>query len=107
MAWRQTKTVTVSSGQTTSEAIHGGEFERGSVQLPSAITGTTLNFDVSNDGTTWDSVRDDSGAAVANQTVAADQVHNVHPNCFKSRYFRLVMASQGADRSIIVNVGGN
>jgi len=84
-----------------------GGYERGSVQIPSAYTGTTLDFEVSNDaGTTWDVVRVAAGTAVGTQTVAVDQIHNIPAEVFMSRWARCVTPAQAADRTLVVHLTG-
>jgi len=106
-AGSEVEEVVVASSGTQSSAFGVGGYERGSVQLSSALTGVTLSFEVSNDsGVTWDAARTAAGAVIADQTVAADQIHNIPSEVFSSRQARCIVAAQAAARTFKVHLTG-
>lgn len=103
---------TIANGQTTSSVITldplGGIYPYGLMPvlllvLPAAFTGTSIQFDVSVDGTTFQRLYDDAGNALA-VTVAASHTVAV-PSLGAARSVKLVSsAAEGAARSIAYGV---
>ncbi len=76
----------------------------GSIQLPSAITGTTLSFGFSNDGSNFTTVPAEGNEAnpVATGDVVASSTHALPYKTFSAKHCRINMATQTADRVIKV-----
>lgn len=93
-------TVTISSGQTKSNALKLYGTTPVVVEMPAAITGTSLSFEGSIDGgTTFTPINTSTGALT--YTVAASNCYVLNPANFCGfDEVKLVMASQGADRTI-------
>lgn len=99
--------VDISEDNDRSEDFGVGGADAGSVQMPAAMDGAILNYEVSNDGgTTWSEVRGTVGAALANQAAAADKVNPIPAEVFGSQLCRLVVAAQSADRTFKVALSG-
>ena len=110
MGWNNTETltVTIATDDDRTNSTMLGDRERGSVQTPASLTSTTIEFEVSNDDTTWDVARDDNDAAIGTKTVAVDKLYNIPAEVFKSRFMRIKTGSgEAADRNFIVSLGGN
>ena len=100
-----TKVIAISG--TTSESVSIGDYGSGSVQLPAALTGTTLTIQTSNDGTTWATCRDIAGAAKAAITFAASITVPLHAEAFASKFLRLLSnGTEAAARSFIFHLKG-
>jgi hypothetical protein len=88
----------------------------GAIQMPAAITGTTLTYQITNkvdasgDPTGWETTvegSDYTGTALGNVTVAADVCIPIDPRVMQHRFFRVNMGSgQAADRTITVFLKG-
>ena len=103
----QTQTVTIANAAATSSAFHVGEFNKGSIQVPAAITGTSYTLEVSNDGSTWDSLKTAAAAAVAAVNWAANDVLPLPAEVFSCKWARIVsQANEGAARSLTVFLKG-
>ena len=101
------ETWAIASGAQRSAAINVMGFERGSFQVPTAITAGNFQVEVSNDGTTFSAVRADDNTVVAAVAFVASTVFNLHPNVFKARWARLFSSvAQGAARSFTVQLSG-
>lgn len=94
-------TATIAASGTDSTVIPLGQFNAGSVQLPSAITGEDLTFNYSHDKTNWTAVpalTDESNPA----TVAANGTYVIPAMAFRAPYLQLVMDEQAAARTITI-----
>lgn len=93
---------TVASSATTSNAISLYGSTICAVQIPASFTGTTLGFLGSIDkGASFAPTRNSSGAI--SYTVAADSIVGLDPKDFIAYdQIKLVVASQGAERTINV-----
>jgi hypothetical protein len=105
---QQTKTVTVAVGATTSEKFASGDFQRGSF-ICTAVTTGTINFDVSEDGTNWDTL---SNADAAFSAIAAPTVNlprALPSGIFKFRYARIKTGTTqaAADATIALRMMAN
>ena len=99
----QTQTVTVSSGQTTSDAVNLNGFGMVGLILPAALTSTTMTFTGSQDNVTFTALYN----VVATQlaiTVAASRIILFSPGDFVGvNFLQLVTGSaEGSDRLIQV-----
>ena len=106
-AFSLNKTVTIVVGQSTSDKFPTGEFQGGSFYCPAVVTGT-INFEVSNDGTNWDSL---SNAAATFADIAAPAVNK--PRALPTNLFEFMFArfkananQAAADASIVVSMYG-
>lgn len=96
-------TATILSGATTSDAVNLSGCTVAIFQTPATITGTSVTFLGSIDkGSTFKEVRAIGGSAIA-YTVAADGSYPLDKNLFAGYdQIKIVMATQGADRAILV-----
>jgi len=95
------QTLTVAASGTTSEWFASGPWIFGSYQLPSAITGTELTVEYSNDGTNPTTVPAASTEEDNPATVAANGTYILPAMTFAAKYFRLKFTtSQAAARTI-------
>lgn len=102
-----TASPTIASGAATSTSFAVGEFLRGSVQIPSAITGTTLATHVSNDGTNFTALQDAAGNVLTVSPMAANESILIRPEAFNFKFCRFVSGSnEGADRTLSVVLYG-
>ena len=94
------RSITIASGSTASAAFGTGQATRGSFQIPSAFTGATVTFKVSNDGTTFTNCPVEGNESVT-PTVAANGTYSFPEKFFSFRYGQLVSASaEAAARTI-------
>lgn len=101
-------TLTIASGAAVSDKFVAWEFERGSIQTPAAFTSTVLQWQCSNDGTTWDDCRDEDGTADATVTVTTGDCYAIPDAMFSYKYGRMsVDQNEAAARTIILVLHGN
>lgn len=102
VTWRRFDIV-IANGGTQSEAIAVAYARGGSVLIPSAMTGTTLTFEVG-DGGTWTALKTVADASVS-QTIAVDRWIPIPDGVFNFPYLRLVSGSaEGAARVLRVEL---
>lgn len=92
---REAKTVIVADGGTKSAALDCGESGMlVGYSFPSGLDGTTLSFEVSSDGTTYQALEDESGAI--SLTIAASKSYGLaYPSRFLGwRYVKFVVGEQ-------------
>lgn len=107
LSHHQVETVVIAADAATSDAFRVGEFNRGSIQVPEAITGTSYTLEVSNDGATWDGLKVAAGTAVAAVNWAADDVLPLPSSVFDCKWARIVsQATEAAERSFSVMLKG-
>ena len=97
-----TITATITSGQTDSAAIDLKGYDLVGFIMPSAMTGTSISFKVSDyDGGTYAALYNSSNALIS-FTTAASRAYKVTDDNLKGlRYIKLVSgSSEGANRSI-------
>lgn len=83
------KTVTVPVGATkVSEKFAVGDFSRGSFIATAAFTGD-VNFDVSNDGTTWETLSNAAASFTDITSPAAGKARALPATLFSFKYARL------------------
>ncbi len=99
----QTQTVTVSSGNTTSDAVNLNGFGMVGLILPAALTSTTMTFTGSQDNVTFTALYNVVGTQLA-ITVAASRIILFSPGDFVGiNFVKLVTgSSEGSDRLIQV-----
>jgi hypothetical protein len=99
----QTQTVTISSGQTTSDAVNLNGFGMVGLILPSALTSTSMTFTGSQDNSTFTALYNTAGVQLA-ITLAASRIILFVPGDFVGiNYLKLVAGSaEGSDRLIQV-----
>ena len=100
-----TKTVTITSGQTVSDAIDTQGLDMVQIEMPAAFTGITMTFQSSLDNSTFNACYNTSGTALS-CTVAASRNILISPQDFAGvRYIKLVSGSaEGATRSIRIQL---
>ena len=95
--------IDISDNANNSSAAQCGGLLLSGVVFPAAMTGTTVTFDFSFDGTTWYDVKETDGSDVS-YSVSAGDVVRVDPSgwAFASAgYLRIVSgSSEAADRTI-------
>jgi len=95
--------IDISDNATNSSAAQCGGLLLSGVVFPAAMTGSTITFDFSFDGTTWYDVKETDGTDVS-YTVSAGDVVRVDPSgwAFASAGFLRVVSgsSEAADRTI-------
>lgn len=98
-------TVTIASGQTVSEAVDLHGYSLLGVVTPAALTGSSMTFQGSVDGNTYNAIYDTSGNQLS-MTVAASRFIAIAPTDLAScRYLKLVSgSSEGADRTITLAI---
>lgn len=98
----KSKTATIANGQTTSDAVNCGDKPPVMLRMPAAFTGTSLTFQGSQDGVTFQEI--DAGGSAYSVTVAASKDIALDPLKFGgARFIKLVSGSaEGADRAVIV-----
>lgn len=99
----------IPNGAVNSSAVPIGEYVAGSFQFPAAMTGTSVNVQVSNDGANWTDADD---AAVTGGTLTYTKVNNevreIDPETFRYKFLRFVsQAAEGAERTIAVFLKGH
>lgn len=100
-------TVTISSGQAKSGAfcVIGRAF--GSIQMPSAFTGTSISFEASStEGGTYVGVNDSSNTAIS-QAITVSKGYRLPLELTSFRWLKIVSnGTEAADRSIVVTLKG-
>lgn len=92
--------ITIAISTTASVAFGTGQATRGSFQIPSAFTGSTVTFRVSNDGVTFTNCPVEGNESVT-PTVAASGTYSFPVKFFNFRYGQLVSgSSEAAARTI-------
>lgn len=95
-------TLTISASGTVSTAFSAAGFESFGVVLPATFTGTTLTFQVSADGSTYQALDNGSGSAVS-ITVAQAKSYALPAGLTAWPYFKIVSGStEGSARSLVV-----
>ena len=99
----QTTTLTVAQSAQTSDAIQLNGFGIVGVEMPSALTSTTMTFTGSQDGVTYSALYNTSGSQLS-VTVAASRIILFTPgDLIGVNYIKLVMGTaEAAARSIKV-----
>lgn len=94
----------IANGQTISQPIDIRDFTRGSYKTPAALTGTTITFHVSVDGSTFSALSNETtDAAATSQTVAVNKQYSVPAAVFNYNFVKLVSGTaEGAARAIPV-----
>ena len=99
--------VLIANGAATSGTFRVAEYNKGSLQVPAAITGTSYTLEVSNDGSTWDGLKTAAGAAVAAVNWAANDILPLPASVFDAMYARVVsQGNEAADRTLKVFLKG-
>jgi hypothetical protein len=107
LSHHQVETVTIANGAATSGAFRVGEYNKGSIQVPAAITGASYTLTVSNDGVTYSGLRVAAGTAVAAVSWAADNMLPLPAEVFSFKWAKIVSASnEAAARSFSVLLKG-
>lgn len=98
-------TVTIASGQTTSDALQLNAATILTVALPAAFTGTGVTFLGSFDGATYFAVVDTAGADIGATGLAAGDSFPVDPVVFLGyRYVKVVSnAAEGGARVVTLS----
>lgn len=93
--------VTIPSGQTTSNAIDLQGLNLVQIIMPSAFTGTAINFQSSFNNGTYSTLYDNSNIIIG-ITVNASRAYNINPIDFTGcRYFKIVSnGTEAGDRVI-------
>lgn len=106
---QQQKNLSIVIDADVSEKWAVGDFQRGSF-VATAVTTGDINFDVSNDGTNWDTIALASGVAHANITApAANKPRALPVALFAYKYarFKASAVQATADAAITVSMFGN
>lgn len=99
-------TVTIASGQTVSSALNFDAYDLGNYFIPASFTGTTIQFQVSYDGTTYVLLYDSTNT-VKSQTVATSRAYDLPTEAAGACYIKLVSGSaEAGDRTINFSVKG-
>jgi hypothetical protein len=107
LSHHQVETVTIAINTTTSGAFRVGEYNKGTIQVPAAITGTSFTIHVSNDGVTYAAVRSVGGTAVGAVNWAGDNMLLLPAEVFSFKWAKIVsQASEAAARSFSVMLKG-
>lgn len=100
------KSAVIANGQTVSSAVYLGDKVPVVVRMPGTFTGTTMTFQGSPDGVTYQAVN--VGGNAYQETVAASKDVVLDPSMFSGfRYIKLVSGSaEGGDRTLTVFTRG-
>lgn len=100
-------TAVIANGGTKSTPISAGEFSGGTFQVPAEMTGTTLTWEGSLDGTNFETVKDSEDTALDALTFTEGQIYHIPAACFQYAYIRLGSnGTEAAERSISVFLKG-
>lgn len=91
-------TATIGASGTKTGAIGFASFSRGIFILPTGFEGTSITFEVSNDGVNFVALNDSSGAIAL--TVAAAKGYALPAALAGALWFKLVAGTQAAARTI-------
>jgi len=102
------KNLTIAVGATTSEKFPTGEYSGGSFRATAAITGN-VNFDVSNDGTNWDTLTNATTTFNDLATPGLNKPRAFPSNLFLFKFARLKAstAQLTADAAVTINLYGS
>lgn len=103
--FKRPKSLTVANGANDSDPFDARGLSFGSVQLPGDITGTAINFKVSNDDSGYKIPVDKSGTALANITVTAGDMVEVPPLVWLFDWWRVTFITAQAAERIVKAVG--
>jgi hypothetical protein len=106
------KSVTIASGQTTSDAVScelitNGEYQLHAIEFPAAMTGATITFQGSRSSAgTYVALREVGGGANYPVTYAASSGAPVDPRVFATWPFLKIVSSsaEGADRTLVLHL---
>lgn len=99
-------TATIANGQTTSGAIDARGLSQIGLVMPSAFTGTTISFNVSADGATYQALYDATNTLVS-VTVAASRSYALPSTLLAWPYFKIVSGSaEAAARTLTITGKG-
>ncbi len=98
------QTVTIAVDGTT-VSFGTGLAAWGAVQMPSAITGTSLTVNYSNDNSNWTAVPTE-GSETNPITVEADGTYRLPSWAFSAQYIQLKMDAQAAARTLTLFLKG-
>lgn len=105
--WTKKETVTIAADGDTSGSFQVGSSAAGSVTTPSALTGTTFTYEVSNDATTWSAVKDSAGDDISAVTVTTSKNYTLPAEVFSHKLARIKSgSSEAAQRSLTVFLSG-
>lgn len=106
-SFRSVKTAVIATGGTVSAALDCGQTGcLTAISLGAEFDGTTLSFQTSNDGTTYQVLNDEYGNAVS-MTVAASKNYNLNLNAFYPwRYVKFVAGEQTGATTITAIIRG-
>ena len=79
-------TSAIANGATAGGSVDVGDMSRGVVMAPTGFDGTAINWDVSNDATTW-------YRHTASTTISATQAADIPAGVMACRYIRPVAAT--------------
>lgn len=102
-AMMQKKTMTVLVDASTSEAFAVGDFQRGSFAASVAFTGD-VNFEVSNDGTNWDTLTNAAGTFNNITSPAAGKARALPSTLFSFCYARFKTSSNQTTAAGVADV---
>lgn len=108
-AFKQVSTLTIAVGQVVSEQFGVGDFQRGSWRTTTTGNEGAVNFDVSNDGTTWETLTL-ATTAFADVTMPGQNLVRALPaTLFQFRYarFRTTVAQAAADALFVAELFAN
>lgn len=107
-AFCQIKTLTIAIGAAVSEKFTTLDFQRGSF-ICTAVTTGNLNFDVSEDGTNWDTLSNADAAFSDITAPAANKPRGLPSGIFKFKYARFKASANqaAADAAISVRLIAN
>lgn len=95
-------TAVIPISTSNSQAIPLGGAERGCFQMPAAFTGTTVDVQISIDGTNFTTAVEE-GAETNPITIAVNGTYALPIKTFSGKYFRLVSnGTEAAARSIAI-----
>lgn len=99
--------ITIETSTTKSAAFPIGEFNKGSLQVPAAITGANFTLEVSNDGTNYNALQVIAGTAVAAVPMAANEACPLPSEAFNYKFAKIVSdAAEEANRTFKVFLKG-
>jgi hypothetical protein len=82
--------VVIALGQTASGVFRVGEYNKGSVQVPSEVTSSGYSLEVSNDGVTYDALKTSAGVPVGTVNWSAGDVLPLPAELFSCKWAKIV-----------------
>lgn len=99
-----TESIVIANGAQGSGAILYSGYRSGIFVIPSAFSGATVSFKVSQDASTWNALYNDSNTLIS-ITVGTDRAYRIPVEALGAKWLQIFSASaEGAARTILVTL---